>query len=261
VPGFTSDAIQLSVSQTVTGVSISDLSSFEALNNFQTAIVRAVVNSLNLAAAGGSVSTPVVTAATGRRQLGGDATTTAGDAAADVVQLWGTNVSFDSGTVRWLQGTAGGGVNAGYNVAYPVKGGASSAALSNQLQGAIAGGAVTNALRTYGFPLASANRATIAVTTAAPTAAPTLVSPGKIAAATVCSILGFCALVGGSYYLMYRCCDCHRPSNIMMMTSAPDPNALAIRPESPSYLDLDLDYDIDGRYSKALQYRGPETTV
>jgi hypothetical protein len=55
--------------QTVTGVSLADLSTNNALVTFQTAIVAAVSSSLNLAATGGSVTIPVITAATRKRTL------------------------------------------------------------------------------------------------------------------------------------------------------------------------------------------------
>ena len=91
----------LGVSQTISGVSITDLSIPKTLNAFQTAIIRGVANSLNLAASGGSVSIPTVTAA--RRTL--------------------------------LQS----GVNIQYTVTYP-SGVLSPAVLSNALQSNIASG-------------------------------------------------------------------------------------------------------------------------
>ena len=82
---------------------MTDLSPPKALIAFQTAIIRGVANSLNLAVNGGSVSTPTVTAA--RRTLLQD------------------------------------GVNVQYTVTYPA-GVLSSALLSNALQNNIASGAL-----------------------------------------------------------------------------------------------------------------------
>ena len=66
-------------------------------------------------------------------------------------------------------------------------------------------GAVTNSLKTYGFPNALANVAIIAVATYTPTSAPTIISPGNIAAITVCGFLGVC---GGFLILNYFFCRC-----------------------------------------------------
>ena len=169
-----------------------------ALTTFQTAIVRAVANSLSLSSAGGSVTTPVVTAGTAsgsRRMLSQEQGQ--GLVVTNQEQEQGLGIWSSSLTPRWLQST--GGVNVAYTVIYPyAQGGATGATLTTLLQQAIASGAVTSSLVTYGFPKASANAVFITIATAAPTPAPSFISPGKIAAASVCSILGFCALIGKS---------------------------------------------------------------
>ena len=181
----------------MSGVSLNDLNTPTALTTFQTAIVRAVANSLSLSAAGGSVTTPVVTAGTasgGRRMLSQEQGQGLGVVSQDQgqgLEVWSTSMLIP----RWLQST--GGVNVAYSVIYPyTQGGTTGATLTTQLQQAIAGGAVTSSLVTYGFPKASANAVFITIATASPTPAPSFISPGKIAAASVCSILGFCALIG-----------------------------------------------------------------
>ena len=141
------------------------------------------------------MTTPVVTAGTAsgsRRMLSQD------EGQGLVVLSQGQRQGLDGWSSlipRWLQST--GGVNVAYSVIYPFsQGGATGASLTAQLQQAIASGAVTSSLNTYGFPKASANAVFITIATAAPTPAPSFISPGKIAAASVCSILGFCALIG-----------------------------------------------------------------
>ena len=145
-------------------------------------------------------------------------------------------------------------------VSYPI--GTNTNAISSKLQSAIAAGAVTNSLISYGFSKASANTVIIALGTPVPSPAPTIISPGKIAAATVCSFVGFVGLVVFCWYTCYmgcRCCSCCYPPTIE------DPSMMAIQPEPETmkYLPYDNDMEYVEEYDDRSYYamRGPENTV
>ena len=85
--------------QTVSGVSMADLSYNGALTAFQTGIMRAVANTLDFANTGGSISVPEVTAA--RRRLDEEEQGLLGSAMAiirrQLLQSGGVNAKY-SGT-------------------------------------------------------------------------------------------------------------------------------------------------------------------
>lgn len=59
--------MSLTIAQTVTGVTMADVSTADALRKFKTAIIKSVANALNLYGVGGSVTDVTVTAAGSRR--------------------------------------------------------------------------------------------------------------------------------------------------------------------------------------------------
>ena len=145
--------------------------------------MTAVASGLGLYSRGGSVTITSVTA--NSRRLGREA--------------------------RQLLQTPTKSVNVAYTVTYPATAATQGNILTyvqNQLGSLLYGGAVTAALQAAGFAGASANAFSFFQLTPSPTpsftAAPTAqLSPGKIAAAVVLSILGCCCFGAIGYYFAF----------------------------------------------------------
>ena len=241
------------------GVTLTDLAYTGALSTFQTAIVRTVANSLNLANLGGGVSAPEVTNVQ-RRALLGDVWEAA--AAGQVRQA-------ARGLLAAGRQLLQNGVNVRYSIQYPTSAATTPAALTGQLQSAVAAGAVTQALKAYGFPRASASSVTVALGTLAPTPAPTVLSPWKISVIAVGGAIGVCTLVSLAWWASRGCyCWCCFPE------TAPEMQFAGVQPEPDvPYLPYDEmeeeeEYDEGAYDAKGRQYisfyediRSPQRTV
>ena len=86
---------------------------------------------------------------------------------------------------------------------------------------------MTNSLKTYGFPNALANAAIIVIATYTPTSAPTIISPGNIAAVTVCGFIGVC---GGFLILNYFFCRCCTSPRYYSNNYFPEEQFVAVQP-------------------------------
>jgi len=151
---------------------------------------------LNLANLGGGVSPPVVTSVRRRALL-----SEAWDAANAGEVGHAARTLLAAGRQLLQQGS----VNAQYNVLYP-SGGTTSTNVLTQLQNAIANGAVTQSLNRNGFVNARANSATVFLSTASPTPAPSILSTNNIIIITVLGFAGVCGLCGLAYFCLCRVC-------------------------------------------------------
>ena len=173
------------VLQTISGVGISDLGTPAAMANFQNAIVSTVAYGLKLYAQGGSVAIQSVTG--NSRRLGEASSAIAVHAVRQLLQTKSVNVV--------------------YQITYPATADSQANVVTyeqNQLGALLYSGAMTQALQAAGFPAATANTFTYFQATPSPTAAPTAqLSPGKIAAAAVLSVLGCCCFGALGYYFAF----------------------------------------------------------
>ncbi len=189
------------------------------MKKFRAAITTSIANGLKLYSVGGGVSVPTVEAASRRLESAEEELNVSVESndgrmmvAPVVRQLRQLQQLVRSSLTASVSSSS---VRVAYAVTYPwVASGPSkdqlSASTRTSLNATIATGAVTASLHSYGFANARADRVSFSDSPGSgsgsgfsPTAAPTVISPGKISAAVILGVLGCCCFGLVGYYFAF----------------------------------------------------------